>query len=63
MLAGPEMTVRRRCALTVSLCLVARSLAASCYIEDAIYPLSSVGVQVNSLFKPEVELAKAPFDK
>jgi len=33
----------------------------SVYIEDAIYSLSSAGVKVNSLFNPEVELAKVPF--
>ena len=33
----------------------------SVYIEDAIYSLSSAGVKVNSLYNPEVELAKVPF--
>jgi uncharacterized secreted protein with C-terminal beta-propeller domain len=33
----------------------------SVYIEDAIYSLSSAGVKVNSLFNPEVEIAKVPF--
>ena len=33
----------------------------SVYIEDAIYSLSSAGVKVNSLYNPEVEIAKVPF--
>jgi hypothetical protein len=33
----------------------------SVYIENAIYSQSSAGVKVNSLFNPEVELAKVPF--
>jgi len=33
----------------------------SVYIEDAIYSISSAGVKVNSLYNPEVELAKVPF--
>ncbi len=33
----------------------------SVYIEDAIYSLSSAGVKVNSLYSPDVELAKVPF--
>jgi uncharacterized secreted protein with C-terminal beta-propeller domain len=35
----------------------------SVYIEDAIYSLSSVGVKVNSLHNPEVELASVPFEE
>ncbi len=35
----------------------------SVYIEDAIYSLSSAGVKVNSLYNPEVELARVPFDE
>jgi uncharacterized secreted protein with C-terminal beta-propeller domain len=33
----------------------------SVFIEDAIYSLSSAGVKVNSLYNPEVELARVPF--
>jgi uncharacterized secreted protein with C-terminal beta-propeller domain len=35
----------------------------SVYIEDAIYSLSSAGVKVNSLYNPEVEIAKVPFEE
>jgi uncharacterized secreted protein with C-terminal beta-propeller domain len=35
----------------------------SVYIEDAIYSLSSVGVKVNSLHNPDVEIASVPFEE
>jgi uncharacterized secreted protein with C-terminal beta-propeller domain len=33
----------------------------SVYIEDALYSLSSLGIKVNELYRPAVELARVPF--